>query len=204
MILFEPSSSEHISARTIFDPINALAPAADCRTYAIGYDLLPSPGRGCPETGNVRITESGVQVSERFHPHLHAASRVHHLTYPDDLPRTVGDCRTRLACVILEAKVRYVGHPDGGRGSPSLERGQTAHGGIASRDPSLETFGAPLRGSQVDCVVEEWEDRTVCGWVRISFLPSSSRPSVWTNPPGPISQIQRNMDLGCQDEEHHV
>ncbi|KAJ5893674.1 hypothetical protein N7495_005365 [Penicillium taxi] len=37
VILFEPSTSEHISARTIFDPITALAPATDCRTYAIGY-----------------------------------------------------------------------------------------------------------------------------------------------------------------------
>ncbi|KAI9787101.1 MAG: hypothetical protein M1839_003336 [Geoglossum umbratile] len=37
VILFEPSTSEHISARTIFDPITAIAPAADCRTYAIGY-----------------------------------------------------------------------------------------------------------------------------------------------------------------------
>ncbi|KAJ5101971.1 hypothetical protein NUU61_004193 [Penicillium alfredii] len=37
VILFEPSTSEHISARTIFDPITALAPAMDCRTYAIGY-----------------------------------------------------------------------------------------------------------------------------------------------------------------------
>ena len=36
VILFEPSTSEHISARTIFDPITAIAPAADCRTYAIG------------------------------------------------------------------------------------------------------------------------------------------------------------------------
>lgn len=36
VILFEPSTSEHISARTIFDPITALAPAADCRTFAIG------------------------------------------------------------------------------------------------------------------------------------------------------------------------
>lgn len=36
VILFEPSTSEHISARTIFDPITALAPASDCRTYAIG------------------------------------------------------------------------------------------------------------------------------------------------------------------------
>ncbi|KAJ5782675.1 hypothetical protein N7457_004449 [Penicillium paradoxum] len=38
VILFEPSTSEYISARTIFDPITALAPAADCRTYAIGYN----------------------------------------------------------------------------------------------------------------------------------------------------------------------
>ncbi|KAK2736322.1 hypothetical protein FQN55_001708 [Onygenales sp. PD_40] len=37
VILFEPSTSEHISARTIFDPITALAPGTDCRTYAIGY-----------------------------------------------------------------------------------------------------------------------------------------------------------------------
>ncbi|KAL1971308.1 hypothetical protein VTN77DRAFT_260 [Rasamsonia byssochlamydoides] len=37
VILFEPSTSEHISTRTIFDPITALAPGADCRTYAIGY-----------------------------------------------------------------------------------------------------------------------------------------------------------------------
>ncbi|KAK7721521.1 hypothetical protein SLS57_005201 [Botryosphaeria dothidea] len=37
VILFEPSTSEHISARTIFDPITALAPAADCRTFAIGF-----------------------------------------------------------------------------------------------------------------------------------------------------------------------
>lgn len=42
VILFEPSTSEHISARTIFDPITALAPAFDCQTYAIGsvQDLI--------------------------------------------------------------------------------------------------------------------------------------------------------------------
>jgi hypothetical protein len=38
VILFEPTTSEHISARTIDQiPITALAPAADCRTYALGY-----------------------------------------------------------------------------------------------------------------------------------------------------------------------
>lgn len=36
IILFEPATSEHLSSRTIFDPITALAPAADCRTFAIG------------------------------------------------------------------------------------------------------------------------------------------------------------------------
>ncbi|KAI1322710.1 hypothetical protein F5Y16DRAFT_30042 [Xylariaceae sp. FL0255] len=38
VILFEPTTSEHISARTIDQvPITSLAPAADCRTFAIGY-----------------------------------------------------------------------------------------------------------------------------------------------------------------------
>ncbi|OGE57663.1 hypothetical protein PENARI_c001G02465 [Penicillium arizonense] len=36
VILFEPPTQEHISARTIFDPITAMAPATDCRTHAIG------------------------------------------------------------------------------------------------------------------------------------------------------------------------
>ena len=36
--MFEPSTSEHVSARTIFDPITAIAPSADCKTYAIGYN----------------------------------------------------------------------------------------------------------------------------------------------------------------------
>lgn len=40
VILFEPSTSEHISARTIFDPITALAPAFDCQTYAIGSVII--------------------------------------------------------------------------------------------------------------------------------------------------------------------
>ena len=34
--LFDVSTNEHVSARTIFDPITALAPASDCQTYAIG------------------------------------------------------------------------------------------------------------------------------------------------------------------------
>ncbi|KAG7101892.1 hypothetical protein HYQ44_018470 [Verticillium longisporum] len=38
IILFEPTTSEHISARTIDQiAVTSLAPAADCRTFAIGY-----------------------------------------------------------------------------------------------------------------------------------------------------------------------
>lgn len=37
VILFEPSTKEHLSTRTIFDPITALAPGADNHTFAIGY-----------------------------------------------------------------------------------------------------------------------------------------------------------------------
>jgi hypothetical protein len=39
VILFEPSTSDNVSCRTIFDPVTALAPASDCRTYAIGCVL---------------------------------------------------------------------------------------------------------------------------------------------------------------------
>ncbi|OQO00268.1 hypothetical protein B0A48_14055 [Cryoendolithus antarcticus] len=35
--LFEPSTAENLSTRTIFDPITALAPSVDCRSFAIGY-----------------------------------------------------------------------------------------------------------------------------------------------------------------------
>ncbi len=35
--IIEPSTAEHVSVQTIHDPITAIAPASDCRTYAIGY-----------------------------------------------------------------------------------------------------------------------------------------------------------------------
>lgn len=40
IMLFEPTTSEHISARTIDQiAVTALAPSADCRTFAIGLVL---------------------------------------------------------------------------------------------------------------------------------------------------------------------
>ncbi|KAI9888270.1 MAG: hypothetical protein M1814_000783 [Vezdaea aestivalis] len=37
IILFDPTTSEHLSVRTIYDPITAIAPNSDCQTYALGY-----------------------------------------------------------------------------------------------------------------------------------------------------------------------
>ncbi|PNS18331.1 hypothetical protein CAC42_6148 [Sphaceloma murrayae] len=37
IIHFDPATSEHLSVRTIFDPITAIAPAADSTTFAVGY-----------------------------------------------------------------------------------------------------------------------------------------------------------------------
>ncbi|CAI6097049.1 unnamed protein product [Clonostachys chloroleuca] len=38
IILFEPTTSEHISSRTLDQiPVTSLAPSSDCRTFAIGY-----------------------------------------------------------------------------------------------------------------------------------------------------------------------
>jgi hypothetical protein len=51
VILFEPATSDHISARTIFDPITAIAPSSDCKTYAIGY-VLTRDTCGCRLTAS--------------------------------------------------------------------------------------------------------------------------------------------------------
>lgn len=38
MILFEPTTSEHLSTRTLDQiPVTAISPHADCRTFALGY-----------------------------------------------------------------------------------------------------------------------------------------------------------------------
>ncbi|KAJ5629434.1 hypothetical protein N7528_003091 [Penicillium herquei] len=42
VILFEPSTSEHISTRTIFDPITSLAPSMDCHIKMDRFSLQPS------------------------------------------------------------------------------------------------------------------------------------------------------------------
>lgn len=38
VILFDPARSESISARTIFDPLTSIAPSADCKSFALGYN----------------------------------------------------------------------------------------------------------------------------------------------------------------------
>jgi WD40 repeat protein len=37
IILFDPTTKEHMSRKTIYDPITSLAPSIDCKTFAIGY-----------------------------------------------------------------------------------------------------------------------------------------------------------------------
>jgi hypothetical protein len=37
IILFDPKTSENTTTRTIFDPITAIAPNLDCKTFAIGF-----------------------------------------------------------------------------------------------------------------------------------------------------------------------
>ena len=37
MILFDTSQQDSILARTISNPLCALAPSADCKTFALGY-----------------------------------------------------------------------------------------------------------------------------------------------------------------------
>lgn len=36
VILFDPSRAESISARTILNPLTSIAPAADCKSFALG------------------------------------------------------------------------------------------------------------------------------------------------------------------------
>lgn len=40
LVIFDPATSEHVSSRTIGDPITALAIAADSKMFAIGYVRL--------------------------------------------------------------------------------------------------------------------------------------------------------------------
>lgn len=73
-MLFEPSTSEHVSARTIFDPITALAPGSDCQTYAIGYAYAVLQDRA-----NANV----YQIFEWIDPYCVVAASLHHFTYVD-------------------------------------------------------------------------------------------------------------------------
>lgn len=70
MIQFEPTTSEHISARTIDQiSITAIAPAADCRTFAIGFVYFClffffSSGLLCHEAN----TETGTKTGRSWSP----------------------------------------------------------------------------------------------------------------------------------------
>lgn len=129
MILFEPSTSEHISARTIFDPITSLAPASDCQTYAIGsVGMLP----------RLVTLLMWRQISERFDIDRGAATGLYDLAYIDDISSPITDCQSSMACILNQAKVGYVGNADLGRGSAGVECFQAAHGRVTKDDPNFE------------------------------------------------------------------
>lgn len=108
IILFEPSTSEHLSARTIFDPITALAPAADCRTFAIGYASLTYHAALC-------LYANSLQLPQWLHTHCHPPTLIHHLTHPYHAKIAISYGRPGLAWIVIEAKVRDAGGPDSGR-----------------------------------------------------------------------------------------
>ena len=71
VIQFEPTTSEHISARTIDQiSITAIAPAADCRTFAIGFVYFSSPPLVflCHEANTEIGTKTGRSWSRRSSP----------------------------------------------------------------------------------------------------------------------------------------
>ena len=119
IILFEPSTSEHISARTIFDPITALAPAYDCRSYAVGY---------VPRLGMALIPALTLfQVHERLHPDCSPSTLLHHTAHFDNSTCTVADSVLGLACFVIEAEVKHVSYTVFRWRSSGLECCQTSY-----------------------------------------------------------------------------
>lgn len=104
MILFEPPTSEHISARTIFDPITALAPATDCRTYAIGYlSTLELHGSN-------RKANEMYQVPERVYLDCESPPPIYDSPHTDDFSRAFADSLACLACVFIKTEIGHVGN----------------------------------------------------------------------------------------------
>lgn len=162
MILFEPPTSEHISARTIFDPITALAPATDCRTYAIGY----VGHRDCTEAPMIELIFL-IQVSKWINPDRNSSPPIHHPPYPDHFTWTVAHSFVSLACLLVETEIGHVGYPSLQWRSESLERGKaTGKRGTAS-DSVVEAFRLGFHKSQMDGMVKEWADCAVFGRVGI-------------------------------------
>lgn len=95
IILFEPSTSEHLSARTIFDPITALAPASDCRTFAIGYVRL----------GQWQSFTNHVKLPQWLDSHCDTATFLYHSAHPHHPQNPFPYCGPSLAWVLLKAEV---------------------------------------------------------------------------------------------------
>lgn len=105
IILFEPSTSEHLSARTIFDPITALAPASDCRTFAIGcvedHVVLPS---------DLSLTRT--QIPQWLDIDCDAPAILHHSSHSHHPQSAFTHRRLGLAWLFIETEIGDAGSSD--------------------------------------------------------------------------------------------
>jgi hypothetical protein len=115
VILFEPSTSEHISARTIFDPITALAPAADCRTFAIGYVI----------SGLSQHPANSTQLPQWLHLDRDTPAILHDSPYSNHPKIPLPYCGPGLAWLIIKAKVGDAGGSNRRWRSQSMERSKS-------------------------------------------------------------------------------
>ena len=169
VVIFEPSTSEHQSARTIFDPITAIAPAADCQTYAIGFVKHQVQVSQRPPCSRVVL-----QVQERLHPHCLPLPLLHHPADPLDDPSTITYSRPGVACLFVEAEVGHAGGADRRRRPTRVERRQARRLRDTEDHPLAETKRRDRPRAQLDRLVEEWTDNTIHTRVRV---PSTTRPS---------------------------
>lgn len=105
VILFEPSTSEHISSKTIFDPITSLAPASDCRTFAIGC----VSSRACHFTPLLTMR----QLPQRLDSHRVATAVIYHLAHAQHAEAAFANHQSGVAWLVLEAKVGHACHAVG-------------------------------------------------------------------------------------------
>ncbi|KAL8637540.1 MAG: hypothetical protein Q9228_005198, partial [Teloschistes exilis] len=101
-----------------------------------------------------------------------AATRFHHPAHFARTSRTVPNRKPCLACILDEAKVGYVGHPNLGWRPASMEHRQTTDGRTSEGDSNSEANRQRQPWTQLDSLVEERQNTAIFRRVRITTLPS--------------------------------